>query len=194
MKRLALFIVLILAGLNDIYAQERHQVGLEIGYHNAAYIKSSSMDGGGSTNGKDGFGLQLNYSYYLSPEIALKSGLMYHRSIGESAPEFMPDRDMTPNAFHQEFLSIPLMFHHEVSPFFFYEAGLLFDKDLNTPFWKSMSGVGAGLALGLQLPLEKLLLSLQPFVNVHGLMLTGNGTGRQLLINSGFRIGAAYRF
>lgn len=78
----------------------------------------------------------------------------------------------------------------EVSKYFFINGGLIGDIDVTkNKYMTNQSGIGAGLGIGTELAItNKFAIQLNPYLNLHGLLLTNSSNHPERLLDGGIKL------
>jgi hypothetical protein len=178
----------------SVYAQaqdgRKNSFGIFAGVGGAAVIQEA-LEGAGSTDIGTGFSIGLNYYRSLSDKVAFETGAGWYMNEVTFKSAFNPSVDEKVRHEKVSMISIPVFLRLDVSKSFFLHGGLMGDFDFSAnEYLDDQSGLGAGVGLGINFPLsQKVKMQINPFINMHGLLMIEKPTYPQRLLETGIRLG-----
>lgn len=161
-----------------------------VGIGGAAVIQEV-LDGAGSTEMGAGFSVGLNYYRKLSVKTFFETGVIWYKNEvkfnGADNPS-VPQEAKFQNLY---MLYVPVFLQLHVSKSFFLHGGLIGDFDLSkNKYLNDQSGLGTGIGFGINFPLsQKIKMQINPFINIHGLLMMEKPSYPQRLLETGIRLG-----
>lgn len=178
----------------SVLAQERKNNFSLVAAIGKSTILQEELVGGPSYEGKTSY--EFGFAYYrsLTHRIKLETGLTWHQNDIKIIPNVPPNADVEATHSKVQLLYIPIFARINFSDYFFIQGGALADIDVssNSKVTKQ-SGVGFGGGLGVEFPVKKLVLVINPYLNVHGVFTSGGDQYPQKVLDNGIRIGIRTR-
>ena len=97
---------------------------------------------------------------------------------------------MTPKKHDIQLIYIPIFLRVDLSKHFFLNGGPIADLDITkNKYITNQSGMGVGLGIGSEFSInEKLLVQINPYINLHGLIQTVSETYPERLLDPGIKL------
>ena len=196
MKKL-LILSLILMSFSA-YAQEyrRNSFGLTAGTGSARVVRAS-LAGAPSLELQTNFELGGNYYRQIGEKLKFESGLFYHYNKLTVKPTIHPDVPQIATHYDIHLIYMPAFLRLNLSRHFFINGGGMVDLDLSNPLgissskpMNSQSGLGLGLGIGGEFPvLSNFYLQVNPYLNLHGVLLVKGENYPERIMDAGIKIG-----
>jgi len=174
------------------YSQETktNSYGITVGLGNA-YVMQKSIEGGVGYDLENGLELGLNYYRKLAHNLKFESGIFWHQNQLRVTPNFYPGIDMAPHYSKIRIIYIPLFLRINILKYLFINGGIIGDIDLsNENYINDQTGIGAGVGFGGEIPVfKKFIVQINPYINLHGLILAGQVNYPERIFDSGIKIG-----
>jgi hypothetical protein len=187
------FTFALLLAFAGTYAQgnQKNSFGFNVAVGTTVIRANADLVGGPSRAGRTSFELGFNYFKKITDRLSFESGVDYHQNQIKVTPSFHPNIDRRPRLYDFRLLYIPVFARWNFSKNGFFNGGVLVDIDIsNRDAITDQSGVGLGLGFGRDIPLsENVSLSINPFLNFHGLVLVNSGNYSERIVDVGMRIG-----
>ncbi len=184
------------------YAQERskNSFGIAAGA-GRAIVAGSNLDGGPSLNLERNFELGANYYRQLGEKVKLETGVFYHYTRLTETSVFYPDIPQITTQYDIHLLYLPVFLRYNLSKHLFINGGVMADIDVSNNLeisssrsLNSQSGVGLGLGIGGEVAVFRALyLQLNPYLNLHGVILMQGENNPGRILDAGIRLGIRTR-
>lgn len=154
-------------------------------------ILRKPLIGGPSYDLNTGFSLGFQHTRPFARGLSFLTGLHWYSSSVTATPNFYPDADMASTDHKINLLYIPLLLKANFAKFFYLTGGLIGDLDVsNAKAVTNQSGVGASVGFGSGfLITDHLSIQVDPYLNVHGLLLTKKELYPERILDVGVRLG-----
>ncbi len=193
MKKLV-FLTLFTIGVINFSNGRTNSYGLSVGVGNGIIVRPI-LEGSGNYDLKTGVSVGFQYSRQFSDRLSLQTGINgYHTNVAIT-PAFYPGTDMTPKEHELWLIYVPVFLKVDLSKYFFINGGLLADIDITKEkVITNQSGMGAGLGIGTEFSItNKFALQLNPYVNLHGIVLTDKENYPERVFDAGIKVIAVIR-
>lgn len=156
-----------------------------------ASVAQEGLEGGGSTDMNTGLSIGLNYYRSLSAKTLFETGIVWYMNEVAFTGAYNPNYSQETLREKVQLIYIPLFVRFDVSKVFFLHVGLIGDLDVsNNDYLDNQTGLGSGIGLGINFPLsEKIKLQINPFMNIHGLLMTEKQSYPQRILETGIKLG-----
>lgn len=192
MKKLIFFVILSIITLN-LFSQEvkenRFGISFSMG-QTGIYSGEKTVIGGPGYEGLTGWEVGLNYYHPLTKMLNLESGIYWHYNKIKEIPDYYPGMDLSSRYYNCNLFYVPLNLKVMLSKWFFVHGGLLLniDTSISSPI-SNQTGLGTDFGFGIVIPVSShFKISINPFLNIHGLLRLEKGSYPQSLIADGIRI------
>ena len=181
--------ILLFIGFTSISIGQSNSYGISIGGGKGFIMHQTSL-GGGSYDLNTGFSIGFQYDKKLNNKLNLTTSVIWHKNSISITPAFYPGIDMTPRKHDIQLLYIPVFLKLDLSKYFFLNGGLIGDLDITkNKYITNQSGIGTGLGIGTEFSMnEKLLIQINPYINLHGLILTKSENYPERIFDSGIKL------
>jgi hypothetical protein len=170
------FIILMASVHAQAQNYKKNTFGVFAGIGGATVVQEA-LEGGGSTDMGVGFSVGLNYYRSLSAKAAFETGVTWYMNEVTFEGSYNPDQEIKHENINM--IHVPVFLRFDVSKSFFLHGGI-----------SSKSGLGAGVGLGVNFPLsQKIKMQINPFINIHGLLMIEKTSYPQRLLETGIRLG-----
>lgn len=188
MKSILISIVLVI-GFANFSTGQSNLYGLSVGVGNGFILRQKSL-GGGSYDLNTGLSIGFQYEKGLNNKLHLITGVNWYNNSVSVTPAFYPGIEMTPKKHDIQLLYIPVFLKLSLSKYFFLNGGLIGDLDITkNKYITNQSGMGTGLGIGTAFSInEKLLIQINPYINLHGLILTASENYPERIFDSGIKL------
>jgi len=185
-----ILLVFIFFSMAFLAEAQRNSFGLMIGT-GKGFVAQQALEGAAELNLNQSFSIGIEYNRIISDKYAFETGLVWYKNQVSVAPAFYPGIDMTPVNYEIQLLYIPTFLKVNFSKRFFMHGGFLVDIDISdSSYISSQSGLGAGLGVGTEVSIAKsLIMSINPYVNLHGIILADKENYPERILDSGIKIG-----
>jgi hypothetical protein len=182
------FIILMASVHAQAQNYKKNTFGVFAGIGGATVVQEA-LEGGGSTDMGVGFSVGLNYYRSLSAKAAFETGVTWYMNEVTFEGSYNPDQEIKHENINM--IHVPVFLRFDVSKSFFLHGGLIGDFDFSkNEFLDDQSGLGAGVGLGVNFPLsQKIKMQINPFINIHGLLMIEKTSYPQRLLETGIRLG-----
>lgn len=146
------------------------------------------VEGLGSDNGKGFYNIGVNYLYTAKKWLDIETGLEYahHWYESVSGPDPTIPKTITKEKF--SLLAVPFTARVNVWKYFFINAGLLADVDLQSEL--NLTGIGMKMGVGVKYDFEKgASLFLNPYYTRYGLLQVSKPNIKYFTDEAGLRLG-----
>ncbi|TXH27280.1 MAG: hypothetical protein E6Q96_06685 [Cyclobacteriaceae bacterium] len=171
-------------------SDRRSSFGVFAGVGGGAVVQKG-LDGAGSKEMGIGLSIAVNYYCKLSGKTLFETGIACYKNEvtfdNQNSPNG-PAKAKTQNVY---IVYVPVFLRHHLSKSFFLSGGLIADFDLSkNRYMDDQSGLGAGVGIGVNFPLsQKIVLGVNPFISIHGLLMIDGTSYSQRLLETGIRLG-----
>lgn len=174
-----------------LFAQERKN---NFGFAAAvgkSVILQGELEGAPNYEGKTSFEFGFAYYHSFTQRIKLETGLSWHQNDVTIIPNLPPNINAETRYTKVHLLYLPIFVRVNFSDYFFIHGGALADIDVSPDHEVTkQSGVGFGGGLGVELPLKKMVLVINPYLNVHGVFTSSSDDHYpQKVLDNGIRVG-----
>jgi len=195
MKKNILLIAFIVSS-QILLAQNNHKFSFSYGITANELIRTTSIEGSGSYNGEGSKIYTFGYTQKIRKMFSIKTGLSYSENefIITAAPTGI---DVRPFYSEIKLISIPVYANFNFGKYIFIDGGLIIGFEVNSAETRSIdnqTGIGFGLAAGLQYEYKQLGIFISPFFNIHSVIAFQKDNYQQHLTESGFKFGLSYSF
>jgi hypothetical protein len=171
--------------LFSLYAHGQKRSSIAISYSLGNGTIGSFYKGGSPNNEQKSLNIfGLNYWHEMGKNLYFETGFQLIEYNYDSRG-FPPNAILTNRTMNM--ISIPLKLRFEAGNYIFFNGGLTADVSRSKP--DLMSGIGAGIGIGLQVKtLKQISLYVNPQANMHGII-----TSNRFFAEANITFGAAYR-
>lgn len=191
-RKITVLLFISIATISSGFPQPKQDVSAYMGLAGNALNRFADVVGGGSSEGKLSLQAGIRYSYPLSSQVKLVSGLDYgrHNLVLISAP--LPEQHTT-NA-RIRTLSLPAEIQWHIGNWFFIRGGPAVDVQLENDGWADhQDGIGFSAGVGGRYPFGNWSVFLMPSVKQYGLIPFRKEPYHQRLMTMGVMVGVGYR-
>ncbi|WP_224995298.1 outer membrane beta-barrel protein [Cesiribacter sp. SM1] len=184
------------------YAQEgsKNSFGVMAGA-GSAIVAGSNLEGGPDLDLERNFELGAHYYRQIGEKVKFETGIFYHYSKLTETSAFYPGIPQITTQYDIHLLYLPAFLRYNISPYFFINGGLMADIDLSNNMGvdssrnlNSQSGAGVGFGIGGELSLfNSIYLQLNPYMNLHGVLLVQRENNPGRILDAGIRLGIRTR-
>lgn len=181
--------ILFVIGLTSNSTAQNNSYGISIGSGKGFIMRQASL-GGGSYDLNTGLSIGIQYSKRLNNKLHLMTSANWYKNTVSFTPTFYPGLDMTPKKHDIQLIYIPVFLKVDLSKHFFLNGGLIGDLDITkNKYITNQSGIGTGLGIGTEFSInEKLLIQINPYINLHGLIPTKSKNYHERVFDSGIKL------
>lgn len=189
MQKLIPLMVLLLS-IDHLAHAQRNSFGLTIGT-GKGFIAEKVAEGAADLKLNWALSIGIQYSRIFNDKYTFETGLTGYKNQISVTPAFQPGIDMNSENYDIQLLYIPLFIKVNFSKRFFMNGGLLGDIDITSnKYISSQTGLGAGLGVGMEFSIaKKIAMSINPYVNLHGMLLVSKENYPERIVDSGIKIG-----
>ena len=154
-------------------------------------IATKALEGSVGLDLDIGITAGFQYGRRLNDKLSLETGITWYKNQVNVTPSHVPGNDMTTKNYDIQLLYVPIFLKVNVFKRFYLNGGLIGDMDITKDkFITNQSGIGAGAGLGAEFSIaKKLMMQINPYVNLHGIILTNNEKYPERVFDTGFKIG-----
>jgi len=183
-------LVIIFSSMAFLTEAQRNSFGISTGTGNG-FIARQALDGAPGLELNRSFSIGMQYSRVFNDTYTFETGLTGYRNQISVTPAFNPGVDMTPVNNEIQLLYMPLFLKVNFSKYFFVHGGFLADIDISSnSYISSQTGLGAGLGVGIEFSImKKIMISVNPYMNLHGMIVTNKENYMERIVDSGIKIG-----
>ena len=175
----------------EIFSQIRTELGIQIGYSSNELIQDQDFVGGASYDITNSISYGIRTNFYLSDNWILTSGLIYINTEVEISPApLVPPLPSRMEDFQT--LYIPVNLNYLFTKRFYAGAGLLLNYQLTSNAFDELSGLGLSFGLGYNHPIKRLILSVNPQINIHGFQTFEENRSNSRFLEGGINLGILY--
>lgn len=168
---------------------QNNSFGFNFGLGGGKVLKETLI-GGASYELNTGFSVGFNYHRKLSRHLGLMTGLNWYANTVTVLPAFYPGKDMPTGKYPVQLIYIPLLLKLDLGKYFFINGGIIGDIDItNKKVMTNQTGLGASLGIGTEyFVTNKFSIQPNPYLNVHGLLLTNGGKYPARIVDAGIQL------
>lgn len=201
-KSIVLLLVLLLNVLSLVAQNEKKNTVYMVTTPNAViYTTRSSIDGGGSYNGKMGIVVGVEYGRELFKNFEVLSGVHYshNRISAKTSSSLGPDVPVTKHSFNRNFVAIPILVKYHFTDMFFVNGGTILNMSKGEKYSSKKDKLEStingdfGLYVGLGAKFdfqENYCLTVNPYFQTNDL----SSQRHVNFFNVGVKIGVGYKF
>jgi len=182
---------------SQVTAQNSNRISFFYAFSSNDLLRNEGLDGAPSYDGRGSDIFGFSYQRFLNEILSLETGIEYSKNKIEITPNFYPDIDMTPNKVTIEMFTIPIYTNFNFLKYFYANAGLLIDFEVNRdeyPKTDEQSGVGFGGGIGVQYTLQNFTLYINPMIRYHAVIAFQKENYQQHITEAGVKFGIGYNF
>jgi Outer membrane protein beta-barrel domain len=189
MQKLFLLVVLF-SSISMLTEAQRNSFGLTLGT-GKGFIAQQALEGAPGLELNQSFSIGIQYNRIFNDRYTFETGLTGYKNQISVTPAFYPGADMTPVNYEIQLVYVPLFLKVNFSKYFFMHGGFLADIDLSdNSYISSQTGLGAGLGVGIEFSIsKKIMMQVNPYMNLHGMILTNKENYPERIVDSGIKIG-----
>lgn len=179
-----------------LLAQNTYKFSFSYGIAANELIRTTSIEGGGSYKGEGSKIYEFGYTQKIRKIFSIKTGLSYSENefIITAAPTGI---DVQPFYNEIKLISIPVFANFNFGKYIFIDGGVIADFEVNSSenyATDNQTGIGLGLAGGLQYEYKQFGIFISPFFNIHSVIAFQKDNYQQHLTENGFKFGLSYSF
>ena len=191
------FFIIIIVFLSLKINAQKNRIGFFYGLAGNELIRSTSLDGGASYDGKGSDIFGINYQRILNKDLYLETGLEYSKNKIGITPPFYPGIDLTPRQEDIVLITIPVYVKFTFFKYFFVNGGTLIDFEIDRTEYQStddQSGIGFGGGIGGQYTFRNFTFYINPLFRYHAVIPFQKENYQQHLTEAGIKFGLDYNF